>query len=68
MGVQSAIDSLRRGEFVLLYDSEGRENEVDMAVAAQFATPEHVARMRRHAGGMLCLAIDRPFADKLGLR
>jgi len=68
MGVQSAIDSLRRGEFVLLYDSEGRENEVDMVVAAQFATPEHVARMRQHAGGLLCLAVDRPFADRLGLR
>ncbi len=68
MGMRSAIDSLRRGEFVLLYDSEGRENEVDMVVAAQFATPEHVARMRQHAGGLLCLAVDRSFADKLGLR
>jgi len=68
MGIQSAIDSLRRGEFVLLYDSEGRENEIDMVVAAQFATPEHVARMRQHAGGMLCVAIDRPFAAKLDLR
>ena len=68
MGIRSAIDSLRRGEFVLLYDSEGRENEVDMMVAAQFVTPEHIARMRQHAGGLLCLAIDKPFADRLGLR
>lgn len=68
MGIRTAIDSLRRGEFVLLYDSEGRENEVDMVVAAQFATPEHVARMRQHAGGLLCVAVDRPFADRLGLR
>ena len=68
MGVQSAIDSLKRGEFVLLYDSEGRENEIDMVVSAQFATPEHIARMRQHAGGLLCLAIDRLFADKLCLR
>ncbi len=68
MGVSSAIDSLKRGEFVLLYDSEGRENEIDMVVAAQFATAEHVARMRQHAGGLLCIAIDRQFADKLDLR
>ena len=68
MNVQSAIDSLKRGEFVLLYDSEGRENEIDMVVAAQFVTPEHIARMRQHAGGLLCIAIDRSFADKLDLR
>ena len=68
MGVQSAVDSLKRGEFVLMYDSEGRENEIDMVVAAQFATPEHVARMRQHAGGLLCIAIERQFADRLGLR
>ena len=68
MGIEPAVDSLRRGEFVLIYDSEGRENEVDMAVAAQFVTPEHVARMRQHAGGLLCLAVGRPFADRLGLR
>lgn len=68
MGVDSAIDSLRRGEFVLLYDSQGRENEIDMVVAAQHATPEHIARMRQHAGGLLCLAIDGEFAQKLQLR
>ncbi len=67
-GVRSALDSLRRGEFVLLHDSEGREDEVDMVVAAEFVTPEHVARMRQHAGGLLCIALDRGFADVLGLR
>ncbi len=68
MSLESAIDSLRRGEFVLLYDSAGRENEIDMVVAAEFVTPEHVARMRQHAGGLLCLAIDHTFGKNLGLR
>ena len=68
MSLEAALQSLRRGEFVLLFDSAGRENEVDMVVAAEFATPEHVARMRQHAGGMLCIAIDRQLADSLGLR
>ncbi len=68
MSLESAIDSLRRGEFVLLHDSAGRENEIDMVVAAEFITPEHIARMRQHAGGLLCLAIDYSFAKKLGLR
>ncbi len=68
MSLESAIASLKRGEFVLLFDSAGRENEIDMVVAAEFATPEHVARMRQHAGGLLCLAIDHSFGQKLGLQ
>ena len=68
MTLDFAISSLKRGEFVLLYDSEGRENEIDMVVAADFVTPEHVARMRQNAGGLLCLAIDNTFAENLGLK
>jgi len=67
MSLGDAITSLRRGEFVLLHDSVGRENEVDMVVAAEYVTPEHIARMRQHAGGLLCLAIDHSFGKKLGL-
>jgi 3,4-dihydroxy 2-butanone 4-phosphate synthase len=68
MSLESGLESLKRGEFVLLFDSAGRENEVDMVVAAEFVTPEHVARMRQHAGGLLCIAIDNPFANSLDLR
>ena len=67
MSLESGILSLKRGEFVLLYDSAGRENEIDMVVAAEFVTPEHVARMRQHAGGLLCMAIDSDFGNDLGL-
>lgn len=68
MTIESALDSLRQGEFVLLYDSAGRENEIDMVVAAEFITPEHISRMRQHAGGLLCVAIDNSFSHNLGLR
>ena len=68
MSLESALDSLKRGEFVLLFDSAGRENEIDMVVAAEFVTPEHIARMRQHAGGLLCVAIDHKFATSLGLK
>ena len=68
MTVAEAITSLREGEFVLLHDSSGRENEIDMVVAGEFVTPEHVARMRQHAGGLLCVAINNPLGEKLGLR
>ena len=68
MSLESGLESLKRGEFVLLFDSAGRENEIDMVVAAEFVTPEHVARMRQHAGGLLCIAIDHTFANSLELR
>ena len=68
MSLDSALESLKRGEFVLLFDSAGRENEVDMVVAAEFVTPEHVARMRQHAGGLLCVAMENSFAKSLDLQ
>lgn len=68
MSLESGLQSLKRGEFVLLFDSAGRENEIDLVAAAEFVTPEHVARMRQHAGGLLCIAIDNEFANSLGLR
>ncbi len=68
MALESGLQSLKRGEFALLFDSAGRENEIDMVVAAEFVTPEHVARMRQHAGGLLCIAIDNDFGNSLGLR
>ena len=67
MAIEACLESLRRGEFVLLHDSAGRENEVDMVVAAEFVTPEHIARMRQHAGGLLCTAIENRLARLLGL-
>jgi 3,4-dihydroxy 2-butanone 4-phosphate synthase len=68
MSISEAITSLKEGEFVLLHDSTGRENEIDMVVAGEFITPEHVARMRQHAGGLLCMAISNSLGEKLGLQ
>jgi 3,4-dihydroxy 2-butanone 4-phosphate synthase len=67
MSLEEAISSLRKGKFVLLHDSNKRENEVDMVVAAEFVTPEHIARMRQDAGGLICLSLDHFFAKTLGL-
>ncbi|MGI0082239.1 MAG: 3,4-dihydroxy-2-butanone-4-phosphate synthase [Nitrosopumilaceae archaeon] len=67
MSLEEAISSLRKGEFVLLHDANKRENEVDMVVAAEFVTPAHIARMRQHAGGLLCLSIKHSFAKSIGL-
>jgi 3,4-dihydroxy 2-butanone 4-phosphate synthase len=62
-----AISALKAGRFVLVHDDKGREDEIDMVVAAEHAMPEHVATMRKDAGGLLCLAISNEAATKLGL-
>src|SRR5579863_10368788 len=67
MSLEEAITSLRRGDFILLHDGGKRENEVDMVIAAEFVTPEHVARMRKDAGGLICMSINHEFATSLGL-
>ena len=67
MSLDEAISSLRRGNFVLLHDGGKRENEVDMVIAAEFVTPEHIARMRNDAGGLICMSINNVFATSLGL-
>lgn len=68
MTLNEAMTSLKRGEFVLLYDSGKRENEVDMVIAAQFVTPEHISRMRQHGGGLICIALKDSFAQSLNLQ
>ncbi|MDE1726055.1 MAG: 3,4-dihydroxy-2-butanone-4-phosphate synthase [Thaumarchaeota archaeon] len=67
MSLEEALTSLRRGDCVLLHDDNARENEVDIVVAADFVTPEHVARMRQDAGGLICLSLNHAFAQSLGL-
>jgi 3,4-dihydroxy 2-butanone 4-phosphate synthase len=67
MSFEEALLSLRRGDFILLHDGGKRENEVDMVVAAEFVTPEHIARMRNDAGGLICMSINHAFATSLGL-
>ena len=67
MSLNDAISSLKRGDFILLHDEGKRENEVDMVVAAEFVTSPHIARMRQHAGGLVCVSINHSFAQTLGL-
>lgn len=67
MSLEEAISSLQRGGFILLHDDGRRENEVDMVMAAEFVTPEHIARMRKDAGGLICISLNHQFAINLGL-
>lgn len=66
-GIEMAIKALKDGEFVLMHDASGRENETDLMVAAEKITPEHIAMMRTDGGGLICVAIGKQIAAKLEL-
>ena len=51
--VDEAIEAIRNGEIVIVVDDEDRENEGDLIMAAQFATPEKVAFFLHHTSGFL---------------
>jgi 3,4-dihydroxy 2-butanone 4-phosphate synthase/GTP cyclohydrolase II len=66
--IEAAIEEIREGRFVVVVDDPDRENEGDLVIAAQFATPETVNFMATHGRGQICLSLTEARADKLGLR
>jgi 3,4-dihydroxy 2-butanone 4-phosphate synthase / GTP cyclohydrolase II len=66
--VADAIEEIRAGRMVIILDSEDRENEGDLVMAAQFATPEAVNFMATHARGLICLALTDERCEQLGLK
>ncbi|HLE96959.1 MAG TPA: 3,4-dihydroxy-2-butanone-4-phosphate synthase [Candidatus Thermoplasmatota archaeon] len=67
MTLAPALAALREGRFVAVYDFDGREEETDLFIAAEHATPEAVRRLRRDAGGLVFMAVDDPIAGRFGL-
>lgn len=65
--VPAAIHAIERGEFVLVVDDEGRENEGDLIIAADAVTPEKLAFMVRHTSGLICVAMPGRVLDRLRL-
>ena len=65
--VESAIDAVRRGEFVVVVDDEDRENEGDLIIAAEKMTPDKMAFMIRYTSGVICLPMEGARLDELRL-
>ena len=61
------IEEARGGRMFVLVDDEDRENEGDLVIPAQFATPDAINFMARHARGLICLAMTRQRVEQLGL-
>src|SRR5215468_7287570 len=66
--IEDAIEDVRNGKFVVVVDDPNRENEGDLVIAAQFATPEAINFMATHARGLVCLCLTEERCDQLGLR
>ncbi len=66
--IEEAIDEIREGRFVVVVDDPDRENEGDLVIAAQFATPEAVNFMATHGRGLICLCLTEERCDELRLR
>ena len=61
-------DDIRQGKLVVVVDAADRENEGDLTIAAQFATPEAINFMTKEARGLICLCLTEERCDELGLR
>ncbi|MEA2157538.1 MAG: 3,4-dihydroxy 2-butanone 4-phosphate synthase / cyclohydrolase [Solirubrobacteraceae bacterium] len=65
--IDEALEDIRQGKMVVVCDDEDRENEGDLTMAAQFATPEAVNFMAKEGRGLICLSLTTERCDELGL-
>ena len=61
------IEEARAGRIFILVDDEDRENEGDLVIPAQFATPDAINFMAKHARGLICLAMTKNRCERLGI-
>ena len=64
---EEIIDEARNGRMFILVDDEDRENEGDLVIPAQMATPDAINFMAKHGRGLICLAMAKSRIDQLGL-
>ncbi|MGH7776098.1 MAG: bifunctional 3,4-dihydroxy-2-butanone-4-phosphate synthase/GTP cyclohydrolase II [Candidatus Dormibacterales bacterium] len=65
--IPEALEDFREGRFLIIVDDEDRENEGDLAVAAERVTPEHISFMAHHGGGLICTPVEARRLDELGI-
>ncbi|MDE4908723.1 3,4-dihydroxy-2-butanone-4-phosphate synthase [Methanogenium marinum] len=65
--IEKGLEAFKRGEFVLLFDFDDREGETDFAIRSDAVKPEHIVRMRKDGGGLICTALHPQAAKNFGL-
>jgi 3,4-dihydroxy 2-butanone 4-phosphate synthase/GTP cyclohydrolase II len=66
--IEEALEELRAGRMVVVVDDADRENEGDLTIAAQFATPQAINFMAAHGRGLVCLCLTEERCEELDLR
>ena len=66
--IEEIIDEARNGRMFILVDDEDRENEGDLIIPAQMATPDAINFMAKHGRGLICLALTRQRVEQLNLK
>jgi 3,4-dihydroxy 2-butanone 4-phosphate synthase/GTP cyclohydrolase II len=67
VSAEEAIEEIRKGRMIILVDDEDRENEGDLTIAAEFATPEAINFMATHGRGLICLSMAPQLVERLQL-
>jgi 3,4-dihydroxy 2-butanone 4-phosphate synthase/GTP cyclohydrolase II len=65
--IEGALEDLRQGKMIILVDDEDRENEGDLTLAAEKATPDAINFMAKYARGLICLSLDPDMVERLKL-
>ncbi len=65
--IEEIIEDARNGRMIILVDDEKRENEGDLVIPAQMATPDTINFMATHGRGLICLSLTRERIEELGL-
>lgn len=65
--IEEALEELKAGKVIIVVDDENRENEGDLVVLAEFATPENINFMATYGRGLICTPITEDLANKLEL-
>jgi 3,4-dihydroxy 2-butanone 4-phosphate synthase/GTP cyclohydrolase II len=65
--IEEIIEDLRNGRMIILVDAEDRENEGDLVIPAQMATPDAINFMAKHGRGLICLSLTQQRANQLRL-
>ena len=65
--IEEIVDEVRNGRMIILVDDESRENEGDLVIPAQLATPEAINFMAKYGRGLICLALTDERVEQLGL-
>ncbi|HIH22473.1 TPA: 3,4-dihydroxy-2-butanone-4-phosphate synthase [Candidatus Micrarchaeota archaeon] len=65
--LREVTSDIRKGKLIAIYDGDEREGEADLVFHAGFATPKKIEILRKDAGGLICLAVDKGIAERFAL-